>query len=64
VYIDLSLLLAKAKEQAELEQERKAEEKRQAHIRPWDKGKGKNTTYYYRVMLHMYTHAWLFRYAS
>ena len=38
---ELSLLLAQAREQAELEQERKAEEKRQAHVRPWDRGKGK-----------------------
>ena len=34
--------MAEAKEQVELEQERKAEEKRRAHIRPWDRGKGKN----------------------
>ena len=37
---ELSSLLAQAKEQAELEQERKEEEKRRAHIRPWDRGKG------------------------
>ena len=39
-YVELSSLLAQAKEQAELEQERKEEEKRRAHVRPWDRGKG------------------------
>ena len=41
VFAELSSLLAQAKQQAELEQERKAEEKRRAHVRPWDRGKGK-----------------------
>ena len=50
VYAELSSLLARAKEQAELEQERKAEEKRQAHVRPWDRGKGKN------VMSNVFVH--------
>ena len=40
-FAELSSLLAQAKQQAELEQERKAEEKRRAHVRPWDRGKGK-----------------------
>ena len=46
VYVcaELSSLLAQAKEQAELEQERKAEERRRAHVRPWDRGKGKKSS--------------------
>jgi hypothetical protein len=65
VYVDLSVLLAEAKEQAEQEQERKAEEKRQAHVRPWDRGKGNETDYQVvYIMLYMYTHAWLFCCAS
>ena len=40
MYTDLSMLLTRAKEQAELEQKRQEEEKRRVHVRPWDKGKG------------------------
>ena len=56
-YAELSSLLAQAKEQAELEQDRKEEENRRAHVRPWDRGKGTNM--HILLCMYMYIVAWI-----
>ena len=45
IHAELSSLLVQAKEQADLEQERREEEERRAHVRPWDRGKGTQRTH-------------------
>ena len=41
--LDISRLLSEAMEQSRVKKDREADEKRAAHVRPWDKGKGNYT---------------------